>query len=268
MRPDAVIIAAATAAHESLARLAIDRGIPALLEKPIAAGEAEAVRLRDAARAAGACVIPAHNTLHSAGLGDFLVAPRGSAAVLYVCRRTAASPDAMRNWSRGFLYETLYHVLAVVGRACGGGAGAVVHAAYRGDARPERLRVELRYGECSAEVTLDYAGAIEDDLLVRREAGAAVGERTWRRQGRAITIADSAGARPVEAAGNDVQRMLANFCDVVLGRAQPGASLDEAIDVMRTARRVVDAVAGAGAPFERANAPKHVASPTLSQPFH
>ncbi len=268
MRPDAVIIAAATAAHESLARLAIDRGIPALLEKPIAASEAEGVRLRDAAHAAGACVIPAHNTLHAAGLGDFLVAPRGCAAVLYVCRRTAASPDAMRNWSRVFLYETLYHVLAVVGRVCGGGAGAVVHAAYRGDARPERLRVELRYGECSAEVTLDYAGAIKDDVLVRREAGAAVGERTWRRQGRVITIADSLGVRPVEAAGNDVQRMLANFRDVVLGRAQPGASLDEAIDVMRTARRVVDAVAGAGAPFERANAPKHVASPTLSQPFH
>jgi molybdenum cofactor biosynthesis enzyme MoaA/predicted dehydrogenase len=267
MRPDAVIIAAATAAHESLARLALDRGIPVLLEKPIADGEAEAIRLRDAARAAGAVVIPAHNSLHASGLGDFLVAPHGSAVVTYVCRRTAASQDAMRSWSRAFLYETVYHVLAVVGRACGGGVGTVVHAAYRGDARPERLRVELRFGGCSAEVTLDFASAVEDDLLTRCE-GNVGGERTWRRQGRIITITDAAGVRPVEAAGNDVERMLANFRDVVLGEAAPGASLDEAIDVMRTARRVVDAVAAAGAPFERPSAPKHVASPALQHPLH
>jgi hypothetical protein len=53
----------------------------------------------------------------------------------------------------------------------------------------------------------------------------------------------------------------------VLGKAEPGATLEQALDVMRTARRVVDSVDEAGAPFERPNAPKHVASRVLQQPF-
>jgi predicted dehydrogenase len=72
MRPEAVIVAAATAVHDELARLAIARGIPALVEKPIANDEAEATGLRDAAWAAGACLIPAHNSLFAAGLGSCL----------------------------------------------------------------------------------------------------------------------------------------------------------------------------------------------------
>jgi len=260
IRPDAVIVAAATAAHDELARLAIARGVPALIEKPLTTTEEAAVALCALADAARARVVMAHNSLHAAGLDQVLARPLPGATAAYVLRRTPGSGDTMRTWSRAFLYETVYHLLAVIGRACGGGAGEVEHASYRGEARPEQLRVRLRYGDALAELTLDFSAAVEEDALARRTPGAPESEVVWRRQGRQITVTDAGGVHPIERQGNDVERMLANFRDVVLGTAAPGATLDEALDIMRTASRVVAAVAAAGAPFERPNAPKHVAS--------
>jgi predicted dehydrogenase len=97
-------------------------------------------------------------------------------------------------------------------------------------------------------------------VLTRTESGARETEHVWRRQGREITISNAAGRRAVESQGSDVERMLANFRDVVLGKALPGATLEDALDVMRTARRVVEALAAAGAPFDRPNAPRHTLS--------
>src|SRR5262249_38323166 len=51
IRPEAVIIAAATAAHDELVRLAISRGIPALVEKPLTSTEEQAEALRAAVSA-------------------------------------------------------------------------------------------------------------------------------------------------------------------------------------------------------------------------
>jgi len=61
--------------------------------------------------------------------------------------------------------------------------------------------------------------------------------------------------------------MFAQFRDVVLGTAAPVTTLENAVDVMRTAQRAIDALAAAGAPFERPNAPKHVASRQLQTPL-
>ena len=109
---------------------------------------------------------------------------------------------------------------------------------------------------------IDFAAAVDDDTITRHASGD-VGEVTWRRAGRELTLTTAAGVRPVEHDGNEVQRMLLAFHDAALGRARPAATLAEALDVMRAARRVVDALAAAGAPFDRPNAPKHVASRAL-----
>ncbi|MBX3024572.1 radical SAM protein [bacterium] len=264
IRPDAVIIAAATPAHEPLARLAIARGVPVLLEKPPAPSEEQAAALQAAAAAAGSVVVMAHNAVHAPGLDRLLARPLTAGTLSYVVRRTPGSPDTMRTWNRSFLYETAYHLASVIGRACGGGIGDVAQASYRGEGRPEYLRLELRYGGAVAELVLDFTAAVEEDTLARR---AADGELVWRRQGREVTLTDAAGAHPVERQGNDVERMLTNFRDVVLGAAAPAATLTEALDAMRTAGRIVAALAAAGAPFERATAPKHVASRALQQPL-
>jgi predicted dehydrogenase len=266
IRPEAVIIAAATSAHDELARLAIARGVPALVEKPLASTEEQAETLHEFAIEAGTQVVMAHNSLYPPGLGQILAVPFQGGSATYVFRRTPGSGDAMRTWNRSYLYETVYHVLAVLGRACGGGVGEVSKTSYRGEGQPEQLRIQLRYGEATGEISLDYTAAIEEDALTLRAVDG-TDERVWRRQGRETTITDAAGVHAVEREGSDVQRMLANFRDVVLGKAEPGATLEEALDVMRTARGVVNALDAAGAPFERPNAPKHVASRVLQQPF-
>ena len=57
---DAVVIAAPTTAHVPLALSAIERGIPVLVEKPLAATHQEALRIVDAGRAAGVAVQVGH----------------------------------------------------------------------------------------------------------------------------------------------------------------------------------------------------------------
>jgi MoaA/NifB/PqqE/SkfB family radical SAM enzyme/predicted dehydrogenase len=266
IRPEAVIIAAATAAHAALARLAVARGIPVLLEKPIASSEQEARSLCEIAGAGGATVVPAHNTLHTPGLQEFLSASAGRTAVTYTWRRTRGSGDTMRTWNRSFLYESLHHLLAVVGRGVGGGVGEVIRASYRGEGAPESLRVELDYGGAPAEITIDFAAAADEDAVSLRDLDVPGTEREWRRSGREVTIREGAAVRTVESRGSDAACMLANFRDVVLGTAPPATTLDDALDVMRTAAAAVDAIAAAGAPFERRTAPRHVASPELRQP--
>jgi UDP-N-acetylglucosamine 3-dehydrogenase len=57
---DALIVAAPTTGHLSLALAAIDRGLPVLVEKPLAASTAEAARIASAARQGGVPVQVGH----------------------------------------------------------------------------------------------------------------------------------------------------------------------------------------------------------------
>ena len=265
IRPEGVIIAAATSVHEELAKAAIDRGIPTLVEKPIANTAEAAMELRGVAAAADVAVLPAHNSIHATGLGEIRAGMSAGVDVSYLWRRTVRSSDSLRTWSRSFLYETVYHVIAVVRRACAGGEGEITQVSFRGEAAPEQLRIRLRFGDAAAEIVLEFAAAEEEDILSVRERAAPATSRTWRRSGRDTTIDFGGTTRPVESSGSDIECMLANFRDVILGNAEPAATLDDAIDVMRTARAVVDALSEAGTPFERPNAPRHVASRSLQQ---
>lgn len=267
IRPEAVIIAAATNAHDELARLAIARGLPMLIEKPLASTLEQAEALRAAIREAGTVVMMAHNSVHAGGLGELFSVAWERPNVSYLCRRTPGSNDAMRTWNRSNLYETIYHLFAVVGRLSGGGVGDVNQVVYRGESYPERLRLHLEYRGGQAEITLDFTGSVEEDVLTCAESTAPDKQTTWRRQGRTLTLSDGNGTRTLEARGSDVECMLAGFRDVVLGKAPPTATVDEAIDIMTTARRAVDAVAAAGAPFERPQAPRHHASRALQTPL-
>jgi len=258
IRPEAVIIAAATEAHAELAGLAIEQRIPVLLEKPITSTLDEALALRNRADDNGVPVVPAHNALHATGLDQLGEATPET--VRYRFRRTPQSPDSPRTWNRSSLYQTLYHVIAVTRRAAGDHDGRLLRASYRGEATPDQVRLELEYGDCTAEVVVEFRARTEEDLVGTTSGGR---ETVWRRSGPAVSITSDGRSRPVESSGNDVERMLANFRDVVLGKAQPATDLGAAIDVMRTAKAAIEALEESGAPFERRGAPKHVASRSL-----
>lgn len=258
MRPEAAIIAAATDVHFELARLAIAHRIPTLLEKPITQTLEQAIALRDEAQAGDTLVVPAHNSLHAAGLEELCDGTPDR--VRYLFRRTAQSPDSPRTWNRSSLYQTLYHIIAATRRAAGNGDGRVLRVAHRGEASPEQIRLDLAFGDSPAEIVVELRARTEEDLLATTVGGR---EAVWRRNGPEITISTNGTPHPVEARGNDIQAMLANFRDALLDKVSPVTNLDDAIDVMRTASAAIDALADDGAPFERRGAPKHVASRSL-----
>jgi predicted dehydrogenase len=60
LRPDGIVIATPVQAHLALATLALQRGVPVLLEKPVAATSSQALELRDMEAASPAFLQPGH----------------------------------------------------------------------------------------------------------------------------------------------------------------------------------------------------------------
>jgi UDP-N-acetylglucosamine 3-dehydrogenase len=97
---DAAIVAAPTTAHVPLALAAIERGIPVLVEKPLAATHAEALRIVAAASAAGVAVQVGHVERYNPAvlrLGELL--REGWLTTIYaiVSRRAGPFPARIRD---------------------------------------------------------------------------------------------------------------------------------------------------------------------------
>ena len=260
IRPEAVIIAAATPAHAALARAAHLRGIPALVEKPLAHSEAEAALLVELTQRGGSLIMPAHAVLHAPGLAELWSAGPHRAATL-VRRLTPESPEALPAWSASALSELLYHLFVLTGHTCGGGAGAVSEVLFSGDSVPERLRLSVRYPGGEAELRLEFGAAADELLLTARDS--AGNSRVWQRSGREVLAGPAGATRPIHGAGSDTAHLLASFRDVVLGHAEPLARAEDALDVMRTVADALRTAAAAGVPLRRSGAPIHVASRAL-----
>jgi hypothetical protein len=203
--------------------------------------------------------------LFTAGLSPVLDAAE-LPSLAYAHRCTRASSDSVRAWSRAALYEVLYHALSVVGRAADRGDGnaavaRVMLAQWDGAAAPERIRLLLAYPAAEAEIVLEFAANAEETVLVRRAAASAPPAMTFRRAGPTTTLRVGDRDVPVVRDGSDVERMLAHFRDVVLGKVAPMVTAVQALAVMRATRAAIEALDAAGAPFDRPNAPRHVASP-------
>lgn len=254
-RPEGIVIAASTLVHHAIAKLALARGVPILLEKPVATTLAQAEEIVAEVAARGALAMAAHNALYPAGLATVL-APDLVGSLRYERRLRATSPDAPRSWDRAALYETLYHSLVVLGRGAGGGVAEVRQVQQRGVTAPERVRVELAYpGGLAASLLVDFGADEDHDRLDRPEASLA-----WQRRGREVELLHAGVARPVERDGSELAKMLGAFRDLVVHGGPSPVPLAEGLDVMRTARAVIVALEQAGAPFARPDAPKHVAS--------
>ncbi len=256
VRPDGVIIAAATDAHHELATAALSRGVPVLMEKPLTSTLPQAEELVALVERSGVALMPAHNVLFAHGLERFF----GVAAsdVTMTKRTTPSSPDAPRAWSRGAVYETLYHVLVLAGRAAGGGAARVLDVQHRGVSTLERLRLRLAYPALDVNLLVDFTAA-EDSLEIEKGSGDSIAAR-WSRVGRDVMLTLGGTTQAVERRGSEIGAMLLDFRAVVIGEREASVGAREGLDVMLTARAVLDALETAGAPLERRGGPRHASS--------
>lgn len=258
-RPEAVIIATTTESHLDLARLAIERGIPCLIEKPLAPSLAEAEQLAELAESRRVLVMPAHNVLFGAGFLEFVDETTRYANYLRRCPRSA--PDAPQAWSADAIFQSVYHSLVLVGRAMGGGRAKVVAASFVGGGRPERLRFSLEFAQGLAELELDFDARVDELSLRTRRAGA--GERIWRRSGADVVVGPVEAPLPVQRRQGELSALLEAFRAAVVMSAAPTVTVREGVDVLHNAREIISALRSANAPLSRPNAPKHVASREL-----
>lgn len=263
MRPDAAIVAAATHAHAELARLCLAASVPVLVEKPFTRTIEEAEELARLAVEKRALLVPAHQVLFSEGLERFFELT-GRRRVAYARHLPPSAPDVPRLWSAAALSQTLYHALILVSRAMGGGSAQVLEAHPIGDAAPERLRLRLAFAEGEADLSFDFSAS--GDSLSLSSTPADGHDLVWRRREREVTLTAGGVAVPVERRGSDIEQMLEAFRLAVTGEAPAPSTPDEALGVMAATDACVEALGQAGAPFERPNAPRHVASRAIAEP--
>ena len=249
-RPDAVVIASATSSHVELAARCIAAGVAILVEKPLATSEAEAARVVELAAARGVLLVPAHNDRFQPELARFFAAAQGRP--LTITRRSPAdAPEVPALWSRPALYESLYHLL-VLAHAHAADSLVAPRVAFTGEARLERLRVEL------GPVTLAWELGGTADALVLDAAPV-----HWRRVDRTVAYGDE----PPVRRGSDVEAMFVAFHTALRDGTPPPVAATDGVAVMRATRLVVDALEAAGAPFTRATTPRHAASRELSRRY-
>ena len=264
LRPDAVIVAAATLAHHALAGLAAERGMPALVEKPLARTLEEARAI--VAWSERAPVMAAHVMLFTPGvrLLRAMVADGSVASprrVVCARRWPSNSPDAPKAWSRDALYQPLYHSAYLLA-AFGAGEPALTRVEARGGDRPVWLRAEFVFPDGAVgELVLDgEAAAPVDEIALHAAHNRRV---TWRREGAAETLVHDTpqGDRTTSVErGSDAEGMLEAFREMVLRKGPPPARALDGLVAMSVAQAVIDAL---GERLTRPEGPKHVASPAM-----
>ncbi len=268
---DAVIVACGTRHHADVVRSVVERGLPCLVEKPLASSIAEAETI--CAQTNGRITVA--QQLRAAGGVQELLAVLGSRTgddrpleVEVIHRAGVQSAASLHAWSRTALYELFIH-LGDLARAVAGEALNVRKASARGGGRPERVTVRARgAGLHAPNVAIDLLLTEPSDALevrVRLADGRVV---TWKRAEGidVVEVADAGGKRTrTPPRGGDIERLLVEFGKTITSGAPPIVSAEEGLQAMRFAAEVVAALEASGAPFERAAEPKRVASVPLRE---
>ena len=190
---DAVTVAVPTEAHRQVAEPFLERGIPVLVEKPIAASLADADALIAAASAAGTLLAVGHTERYNPAViaaRPLITAPR-----FIEVHRLAQFPD--RSLDVDVVFDVMIHDLDLVLDLCGAAPAAIeavgvpvlservdiASARIRFDngcianltaSRISRERVrKLRFFQKDALVAIDCAAQQVDAWRVRRSAGSA-----------------------------------------------------------------------------------------------
>lgn len=265
VRPDAAVIAAATIAHHDLTALCASRGIPCLVEKPLAFTAAQA----DAMVALGetSLVMPAHVMRYTPGvaaLREVLAGGTFGRVLRARCTRrfVGGGVEAPSTWSREALYQALYHAVYLLGVVTGTCAPEVLRVEARGGHHPELVRASLRAaGGIDAEILLDFTGATAlDELAAFGEHGRRLAWRREEAQESLVHDTPSGDRTTSIERGSDAEGMLAAFRDAVLAGGPSPVPTSDGRDTMRAALAIVE---GLSAFLARPNAPKHVSSPGM-----
>jgi len=256
-RVDAAIVAASTSAHESVAAALAAQGVAMLIEKPLSGTAAEARRIADTVRRAGALVQVGHilrfDPVTRAVAGRSLH-PK-YVEVLWV------SPFRFRSLDTGVVMDVMIHGLdvlldlvgeapkdvdAVGGVVVGphedfvsarltfpGGCVADVTAS-RMSRRQERL---VRVFAEGVYLKMDYAErrvellSPSPDLRRRLEEGALAGA--------GMDALVSTESIPVEAGPDALRAQLAAFLDAVRTGAEPAVTLDDGVRAVELAEAIL-----------------------------
>ena len=248
--PDLCVIASSTDSHATLVATAAARGIPTLVEKPLAPTLARAQACADATAEVDTVVAMAHNDLYADGLAEVLAQP-GALSVTRVV--PADAPDAPRHWSRAPVFETLYHLASFVAAIDLG--ATLQRATASGDERP--VRIDAVFDTRHGPATLRWEVGTDASTTVRIDAARPL---VWCRRGREITLDRGDGPTPLERTGSEIDAMLAALGASSTGDGARLVGLDEGVAALRLAQDMCDALAPA---LDRPGAPRHAASPDL-----
>ena len=249
---DAVTVAVPTEAHRQVAEPFLERGIPVLVEKPIAASLADADALIAAASAAGTLLAVGHTERYNPAViaaRPLITAPR-----FIEVHRLAQFPD--RSLDVDVVFDVMIHDLDLVLDLCGAAPAAIeavgvpvlservdiASARIRFDngcianltaSRISRERVrKLRFFQKDALVAIDCAAQQVDAWRVRRSAGSAP--------------AIEGGALDVPP-GEPLALELEDFVRAVRSGARPGVDGRDGRRALALAQQVADLMETAAA---------------------
>lgn len=253
--PDALVIASSTASHVALTELGLSKGLPVLLETPLAPTLGEAEALVELA-SGGRLLMPAHDALFEPGL-DELWALGGRGALTLTRRCAAGSSDAMRGWSRAALRRTLHRPLSLLTRYHRGAKPRLEEIAFDGGEVPRRIRARFDFAGAPGQLSWEAGGAL-DELALRVD----LDDRsiTWRRVDGTVTLDAGRGPEALPRREGSLHRMLSDFREAARGRGAPSVTPRDALDTMRALEALLDGLASRGAPLVREGAPRHVAT--------
>ncbi len=255
-RPDGVVLATPNTLHVSGGLAAIARGIPALVEKPVADTVEHAERLADASEKAGVPILVGHHHRHSAMIRSAkqtLASGRLGRIVavnaLYWFRKPDAGYfDGPGSWRRepggGVILINLIHMIDDLRNLCGDvvRVQAVASNAVRGFAVEDTAAMILTFAsgalgtvalsdtaaspwswEFTAGENKAYPFTTETSIMIAGTQGSLSVPRldVWEYQGEPHWFRPISTSRTIVPESDPLTEQMAHFCAVVRGEATP-----------------------------------------------
>lgn len=267
---DAVSIATSPWSHAEHACAALAAGLHVFCEKPMALDSSEAQTMADAADAAGKILTISHNLLYARSTEQarrYLGArPELSwVGALQLSSEARRLPDWYQGLPGGLLFDEMPHLLYMLRGWCGPLTLAHASATWRDDGHPGVVEA-LFAGSVPAQATIVFGAPLSEwhvtvvgrhrvvdldlfrDIAVRLPSDDAHGALDIARTSAKAMIDHSLGfvasgvnlLRGRQHWGHD--QLLRNFVDAARGRAANPVPVSDALDVVRLADSVLDAV--------------------------